>query len=282
MHTSQVAIIGSGPAGLSAARELVKKGYPVTVFKSQPLPGGMLRYGIPEYRLPRKVLEAQINHLERMGIEFQTGVTIGKDLTLDEIKNKGFKAILVATGASNSLKLGLSGEDSTNILSGLALLKEVNSGKAMNIGKRVVVIGGGNAAVDSARTALRLGAQEVKIIYRRSREEMPAYAEGIGAAESEGIKLEFWASPIRMITLDNRVKSIEFIRVKSGMAKSNGKAELIPIKGSEYRVEVDTVITALGEIPDTSLLSFKDGSGIFAGGDAHYRSLLSYRSHRLR
>lgn len=268
LHTSRIAIVGSGPAGLTAADELTSKGYPVTVFESQSSPGGMLRYGIPEYRLPKKVLQAQIKHLERMGIEFQTGVAIGKDLTLEEIWNMGFKAILVATGAHNSLKLGIPGEYSSDILPGLAFLKEVNSGKAVETGKRVLVIGGGNVAVDSARTALRSGAKDVRIIYRRSQGEMPAHAEGIAAAESEGIKLEFFASPARIISGDSGVKGIEFVRIKSGTPKSNGKAELIPEKGSEFMVEADTIITAIGETPDTDLLSFKDGSGIFAAGDA--------------
>lgn len=267
LHTSRVAIAGSGPAGLSAAYGLVKKGYPVTVFEAELLPGGMLRYGIPAYRLPRKVLDNQIKFLEKLGIEFQVGVTIGKDVSLNELKNRGFKAILVATGAQNSLKLGIPGEGSKDTYSGLAFLKALNSGEKIDIGKRVIVVGGGNVAVDSARTAIRAGAGEVKIFYRRSRDEMPAYAEGVAAAEDEGIKVEYFASPTRITSDGTKLTGVEFIKVQSNSSKSNGKSEPKPIGGSEFIVNVDTVILAIGETQDTSLLSSQDTSGVFAGGD---------------
>jgi len=176
IHEEKIAIVGSGPAGLTAAYELVKKGYPVTVFESLHEVGGMLRVGIPEYRLPKNLLEIEIKRIRDLGMEIQTGTVIGKDLTIEQLWEKGYKAILIAVGAQESWKLGIEGEDLKGVIHALDFLKDVNLGKKVELGDRLAVIGGGNVAVDAARTALRLGAKKVSILYRRSRAEMPAFS----------------------------------------------------------------------------------------------------------
>ena len=285
IYEEKIAIVGSGPAGLTAAYELVKKGYSVTVFESSPEPGGMLRTGIPEYRLPKKLLAIEIKRLKDLGVNIQTCTTIGLDLTINQLQQKGYKAILIAIGAQKSRKLRIEGEDYEGVLPALEFLKDVNLNKRVNLGSRVAVIGGGNVAVDAARTALRLGSKDVGILYRRSRKEMPAYYSDVEKAENEGVKFEYLVVPSKILQKKGNVAALECIRTELGEPDQRGRRRPIPIKGSEFIVDVDTVIVAIGEMVDVSLLPevevTKGGivgcdpmtlqtalPGIFAGGDA--------------
>jgi heterodisulfide reductase subunit A-like polyferredoxin len=285
IHEERIAIVGSGPAGLAAAYELVKKGYPVTVFESLHEVGGMLRVGIPEYRLPKNLLEIEIKRIRDLGMEIQTGTVIGKDLTIEQLQQKGYKAILIAVGAQESWKLGIEGEDLKGVIHALDFLKDVNLGKKVALGDRVAVIGGGNVAVDAARTALRVGAKKVSILYRRSRAEMPAFSLEAKEAENEGIEFQFLVAPKRILGENGKVTALECIRMELGEPDESGRRRPIPIEGSEFVINLDAVIPAIGEAPDVSLLP--NGAkvtgrktiecepltletslpGIFAGGD---------------
>ena len=285
-HGEKIAIIGSGPAGLTAAYELIKKGYLVAVFESMPEPGGMLRKCIPEYRLPKTVLDTEIKRIKKMGVEIRTNVTVGKDLTIDDLLQRGYKAIFIATGAHKSRKLGVEGEGLKGVLHALDFLWDVNLGKKVKLGDRIAVIGGGNVAIDAARTALRLGSKEVNILYRRSREEMPANPWGVKEAESDGVKIQLLVTPKRILGEDGQVAAVECIRMRLGEPDESGRRRPIPIEGSEFTTDLDAVILAIGEAPDLSLLpkgmEVVEGNtiavdpftmetsltGIFAGGDA--------------
>lgn len=253
-HDEKIAIIGSGPAGLAAAYELVKMGYPVTIFEKASKPGGMLRECIPEYRLPKEVLDIEIQHLVNLGLEIKTNTALGKDIAIDSLFNQGYKAVFLATGAPKCLNLNIEGENLDGILHSLDFLKDVNSGKRIKLGDKVAVIGGGNVAVDAARTAKRLGSSEVTIIYRRSEEEMPAHHREVEEAKLEGVNFLFLASPKRFVGKNGKVVSIECIRMSLGSPDETGRRRPIPIEGSEFTVPVDTVILAIGEAPDTSFL----------------------------
>jgi len=285
LREEKIAIIGSGPAGLTAAYELVKKGYSVTVLESLSEPGGMLRVGIPDYRLPKEALDADIDYIKGLGVEIRTNVSVGKDVTIDELLQEGYRAIFIATGAHKSAKLGIEGEELEGVAHALDLLKDLNMGKKIELGGRVAVIGGGNVAMDAARTALRLGAKEVSILYRRSRVEMPANPWEAREAEREGARIHFLVAPTKILGKDNQAVAIECIRMELGEPDETGRGRPIPITGSEYTMEVDAIIPAIGETPDTSFLP-KDVAvtrrntiavdpvtletslpGIFAGGD---------------
>jgi NADPH-dependent glutamate synthase beta subunit-like oxidoreductase len=276
------AIIGSGPAGLAAAYYLAKMGHGVTIFESLPEAGGMLRAGIPAYRLPRKVLDDEINMVKNLGVEIKTNTRVEY---LDTLFIDGYQAILVATGAHQGIKLGVEGDDHPKVVECIDFLRDVNFGKKVKLGNRVVVIGGGNAAIDSARTALRLGSKEVTIFYRRTRAEMPANDSEIEEAIKEGVKIEFLAAPRKVISKDGAV-SLENIRMKLGAPDASRRRRPEPIEGSEFKVDVDSVIAAIGQAPkvpeqfnieigrfgniivaegDTSATSQE---GIFAAGDA--------------
>jgi len=281
----KVAVVGSGPAGLAAAWSLAKLGYGVTVFEALPNAGGMLTYGIPEYRLPKKVVKADIGRLEKMGIEIKVNSPIGKDLILDDLK-KQFRAVFIGVGAQKSLKLGIPGEALKGVYHGLEFLKNINSGKEWKPGNSVAIIGGGNVAIDSARTALRMGAQEVSIVYRRSEDELPAYEEDIKQAKQEGIKFVFLATPVKILGKNGKTTGMECVRMKLEEPDASGRKRPAPIQNSEFVFEADTVIIAVGETSDFSFLSngiettdkgtLKVDSnslstgipGIFAGGDA--------------
>ena len=195
----KVAIIGSGPAGLTAAYDLRLKGYQVTLFDALPVLGGMLRVGIPDYRLPPEVLDREINAILRLGIETRTGKKLGADFTLDDLRTQGFHAIFLGIGAHGSLKLNIAGEDELEgVVDAVAFLREVNLGNREPLGKRVVIVGGGNVAIDAARTALRLGTEKVTVVYRRSREEMPAYPEEIEEALAEGVEIHYLSAPVQI------------------------------------------------------------------------------------
>jgi heterodisulfide reductase subunit A-like polyferredoxin len=254
IHEEKIAIVGSGPTGLAAAYELVKNGYPVTVFESLHEVGGMLRVGIPEYRLPKNLLEIEIKRMRDLGMEIQTGTVIGKDLTIEQLQQKGYKAILIAVGAQESWKLGIEGEDLRGVIYALDFLKDVNLGKKIELGERVAVIGGGNVAVDAARTALRLGAKKISILYRRSRAEMPAFSLEAKEAENEGIEFQFLVSPKKILGENGKVTALECIRMELGEPDESGRRRPVPIKGSEFVINLDAVIPAIGEAPDVSFL----------------------------
>lgn len=280
----RVAIVGAGPAGLTAAYELVRKGYLVTVFDALPVAGGMLAVGIPAYRLPRTVLNQEIEYIRALGVQVQLNTPIGRDggPSLEDLQ-QDFKAIFLAVGAHISSRLNVSGEDLTGVLHGVNFLRQLNLDKPVEVGKRVAVIGGGNTAVDAARCALRLGAQ-VHILYRRSRVEMPAAPYEVAAAEAEGVNLTFLVAPSRVLEEDGRVAGIECIHMQLGEPDSSGRRRPVPIPGSEFAIDADTVIAAIGQNVDAEGLGVERtrwGSvavdpltletslpGVFAGGDA--------------
>jgi NADPH-dependent glutamate synthase beta subunit-like oxidoreductase len=251
---AKVAIIGSGPAGLTAATELVQKGYSITIFESSSKLGGMLRKCMPRYRLPEAAIDAEIEHLTNLGVQIRTNVTIGRDLTIDHLRQEGFKAVFIATGAHEERKLNIEGANLMGVNNALEFLWNVNLEKRLRLGNRVAVVGGGNVAIDAARTALRLGAKEVSILYRRSREEMPANPWDIKEAEEEGVKFDFLVAPNRMLGKDGRVVAIECMRMELGGLDESGRRHPIPVEDSKFQKELDTVILAIGETPDLSFL----------------------------
>ena len=281
----RVAILGSGPAGLTVAYELAQKGHIVTVFDALPESGGMLRKCIPEYRLPKQILAEEIRSITDMGVELKNGVIIGKDVSLDDLWKDGYKAIFIALGAHKSQKLRMDGENLKGVVDAIDFLRNVNFGEDAEIGKKVVVIGGGNVAVDAARTALHNSAEEVIVLYRRSREEMPANLWEVKEAEEEGVKFELLVAPKRILGENGHVSALECIRMQLGEPDESGRRKPIPTKDSEFTRQVDTVILAIGETSDLSFLSKdmmlnEDGTvwvnpvtletsvkGIFAGGD---------------
>ena len=259
VREERVAIIGSGPAGLSAAYYLARYGYQVTIFEALPVAGGMLYWGVPEYRLPNTVVSKEIEAIKSLGVDIRTNVAIGQELTLNALLADGYDAVLVAVGAWNDLKLNVPGEDTEGVIPGVKFLKRANSGEKVKVGDRVCVIGGGNTAIDSARVAARLGAGHVSILYRRSRAEMPAIPEEVEAALTEGIEIQFLVAPTEVIVKDGKVNSIRCLRMELGEPDDSGRRRPVPIPGSEFNVDADTVIVAIGQAPD---LSFLDGSGV--------------------
>ncbi|HFB97750.1 MAG TPA: FAD-dependent oxidoreductase, partial [Bryobacterales bacterium] len=238
-HPEKIAVVGAGPAGLSCAYQLARRGYSVTVFESFPKPGGMLRYGIPKYRLPREVLDAEIQRILDLGVELKTNFTIGKDMPFEELR-KQYQAIFVGIGAHEGYRLGVPGEDAPNVLTGTAFLNRVNSGEKVEVGKKVVVIGGGDTAIDAARVSKRLGA-DVTILYRRTRKEMPAIDAEVDGALEEGVKIEFLAAPTEILLgEDGRARGLKCIRMELGEPDSSGRRRPIPKPGTEFEVEADT------------------------------------------
>jgi heterodisulfide reductase subunit A-like polyferredoxin len=256
----KVAVVGSGPAGLTVAYDLRLKGYQVTIFEALSVLGGMLRVGIPDYRLPPDVLDREINYILRLGIETQTGKRLGTEFTLESLTQQGFKAIFLGLGAHGSLKLHIPGEDEfTGVVDAVDFLREVNLGSRKRPGERLVIIGGGNVAIDAARTALRLGCQEVTVVYRRSREEMPAYPEEIEGALAEGVKMHYLTAPVRILGADGRVCGFECLRTELGPADESGRRRPVPVEGSEFVIECDAVIPAIGQQPEVEWLSNDPG-----------------------
>ena len=253
IYVKKVAVVGSGPAGLAAAYDLVKMGYPVTVFEAQPLLGGMLRVGIPEYRLPGNILDAQINYIEGMGVDFKTNARFGKDLTLGGLKKKEYQAVLFAIGAQQSRRIEIDGAQLPDVLWGLDFLREVKLKGKVRIKDRVVVIGGGNVAIDAALTALRLGAKDVRIVCLECREEMPAHEEAIKTAIDEGVDISVSWGPRRVVGDRKSVKEIELVRCLSVFDKT-GKFKPSFEERTTRSMETDMVIFAIGENTDLSIL----------------------------
>jgi len=251
----KVAIIGGGPAGLSCAYFLRRLGHSVTIYEKMPKLGGMLRYGIPEYRLPKKILDWEIEGILRLGIEARTGVSFGEDFDLEFLKAEGYEAVFIAVGAWASRKMGIPGEDLEGVWEGIDFLRRFHNGKPPEVGDNVVVVGGGNTAIDAARSALRLGAKNVTIMYRRSRQEMPANEEEIIAAEEEGVRFLFLAAPVRIIGENGKARQIEYIKMRLTEPDPSGRRRPEPIPGSETLMDADTVITAIGQYPDLGQIS---------------------------
>ncbi|MHB8945225.1 MAG: FAD-dependent oxidoreductase, partial [Bacillota bacterium] len=287
-HPENVAVVGSGPAGLAAAYHLRRRGYGVTIFEALDVAGGMMRVGIPEYRLPKRLVEAEIDQILKTGIELRTGVAIGRDLDVDDLFAQGYGAVLLSVGAHAPQRIGIYGEDLKGVFHGVAFLRQVNLGERVNVGRRAVVIGGGNTAIDAARTALRLGAEEVTVAYRRSETEMTALPEEVEEAREEGVRFEFLTAPVRIIgSSDERVEAIECLRNALGEPGPDGRRRPVPVPGSEFLITADSVIIAVSQAPDhtflhdTTLETTRGGTiiadpltlatklpGVFAAGDA--------------
>ncbi len=293
----KVAVVGSGPAGLTAAADLAKLGHEVVIFEALHAPGGVLMYGIPEFRLPKKIVKAEVDYIRKLGVEVKNDHMIGRLYTIDELFKQGFDAVFIGTGAGLPNFMGIPEENLGGIYSANEFLIRVNLMKAymfpeydtpIKVGKKVVVIGGGNVAMDSARCSLRLGAEEVWIVYRRSKKEMPARLEEVENAEEEGIKFKFLTTPIRFLgDKSGWVTGMECIAMQLGEPDESGRRRPIPIKGSEFVMDVDTVVVAIGQTPNpiiqrttkslettrwgTIVVREKTGKtskkGVYAGGD---------------
>lgn len=284
----RVAVIGAGPAGLTAAYYLALKGHNVKVFEALPKQGGMLRYGIPEYRLPKAMLDRELECVWRLGVELQCNARLGRDFSIDDLFAQGFEAVFLGIGAHKSNTLGMPGEELPGVITAVEFLRDVAMGNPVEVGERVVVIGGGFTAFDAGRTAKRLGAREVSIVYRRSRKEMGAHWTEVEDAEHEGVRLHVLAGPVRIVEREGRAAGVEFIRMELGEPDASGRRRPVPIPGSEFVIECDTVIAAIGQTPEVSCLANEQGirvsrrdticvtpgsfmtdrPGVFAGGDA--------------
>lgn len=280
---NQVGIVGSGPAGLTCAYHLVKMGYKVTIFEALPVPGGMLRVGIPNFRLPQEVVDKEIEFIKNYGVKIRTNTSVGKDIPFDELQ-KEYQAVFISVGAPKSKWLKIEGENLQGVYHGIDFLMDVKFGKKVKTGNTVAVIGGGNTALDAARTALRLGAKDVTIVYRRSKKEMPADPLEIEEAEKEGVEIKHLISPIRINGNNGKVTSLSCIKMKLGEPDESGRRTPIPIKGTESFFSTDTVIIGIGQYSDIGFLpdelKNENGnikvdpetlatpvSGVFAGGD---------------
>ena len=276
-----IAIIGSGPTGLTSAFHLARMGHDVVVFEADEDPGGLMRYGIPEYRLPNEILDAEIESIRSLGVKIECNTRIGRDKSWEELQV--FDALLIAVGVHQNNKLGIENENTKGVFSGLELLGKVARGLKTDLGKQTVIIGGGNSAADSARCALRLGS-EVTLYYHRSRKEMPIFEEEIYEAEREGLKVEFLRQPVKILTTDGRVSGLQLRQTVLGEPDASGRRRPEPVPGTEYEVKADTILTAIGESAELdflppeirceqrrvaiSLFGETSLANVFAGGDA--------------
>lgn len=286
-YDEKAAVVGAGPAGLTAAYELAKLGHPVTVFERMAKPGGMMRYCIPDFRLEKFVVDNEVAYVKDLGVEIKTGLEFGKDITIDSLHKDCYKAIFIAIGTQQGMKLNIPGEDLNGVLNAVNFLRDVALGKHVEVGDQVAVVGGGNSAIDAARTSKRLGAKEIIVLYRRSREEIPALPSEIVEAERDGVKFNFLVAPKQILGENGKVKAIECLRMRLGEPDESGRRRPVPIGFSEHQYQVDTVIPALGQVAEAecipSELSNKDTRmplipvdqqtletkipGVFAGGD---------------
>ncbi|MFH1016594.1 MAG: FAD-dependent oxidoreductase [Pseudomonadota bacterium] len=253
----KVAVIGGGPAGLSCANYLALRGHEVHIFESLPEAGGMLRYGIPEYRLPKEILDLEIGQILDLGVKLSTNVALGKDFTISSLKQEGYGAIFLGIGAWDSSSMRVENENVTGVLSGIEFLKAFGLRKKPEVYGTVLVVGGGNTAVDCARTALRLGAKDVQILYRRTKTEMPANPMEIEEAEHEGVKIDFLVAPQKVVEKNGRAAAVECIRMELGEPDASGRRSPKPIRGSEFEISCDFVIAAIGQ--NTTVSSLLDG-----------------------
>lgn len=243
----KIAVIGAGPAGLSCAYQSAIMGHEVTVYEEAEKPGGLLGFGIPAYRLPRNVLERELRFMDELKIKLQHGHKIGPEMT--EALLEKFDAVCVASGAHKPVKMGIEGEDFDRVFDGLRFLAIINAGHEMAVGKRVAVVGGGNTAIDAARAAVRMGAIEVSILYRRRREDMPASDEEIAEAKEEGVEFHFLTAPIKLTGREDSLLFAKCVRMKPGEPDGSGRPRPVPIPGSDYQIKTDTIITAVGANP---------------------------------
>ena len=293
----KVAVVGAGPAGLTCAADLAKLGYEVTIFEAFHKAGGVLVYGIPEFRLPKAIVQKEVDNLEALGVKIETSMVVGRVLSVDEIMEMGFKAVFIGSGAGLPMFMNIEGESLIGVLSANEYLTRTNLMKAyideydtpIIKSKKVAVVGGGNVAMDAARTAMRLGAEEVYIVYRRSMEELPARAEEVHHAQEEGIIFKTLNNPVKINGDDEgRVNSITCIEMELGEPDESGRRRPIPIEGSEFDIDVDTVIMSLGTSPNPLIRSTTEGleankwgclvvnedtlettrDNVYAGGDA--------------
>jgi NADPH-dependent glutamate synthase beta subunit-like oxidoreductase/Pyruvate/2-oxoacid:ferredoxin oxidoreductase delta subunit len=279
-RVEKIAVIGSGPASLSCSYQLSRRGYRVTVFEAFRQPGGMLRYGIPGYRLPRNVLDAEINRILDLGVELKCDYSVGSDISYEQLR-QDFKAVFVGIGAQKGLKLGVAGEDASNVFTGTEFLNRANSGERVSVGDKVVVIGGGNTAIDAARISKRLGAA-VTVLYRRTKAEMPAIASEIGGALEEGVEIEFLAAPIQILRKSGTAVGLRCIRMELGPADASGRPRPVPIPGTDFDLETTAIIAAISQEPNFGPVAhLREGknwikidewgmtksAGVYAGGD---------------
>jgi len=287
-NREKIAIIGAGPAGLSAGYFLARKGFRPTIFEALSVPGGMLAVGIPDHRLPKPVVQKEVERIKDAGVEIRTNKILGKHFTIDGLFKAGFKVVFCATGAGQSMAMDIPGEDAEGVIHSLEYLRDVNLAGHAKVGRQVVIVGGGNSAIDAARAALRDKAcEKVTIFYRRTKAEMPAIAEEVDAAIDEGIDIQFLVAPIKVITSYGKATAIECVRMKLGEKDASGRPKPVPIEGSNFVHELDTLILAISERPDTSYIGEGDEirrhgeniiidedtamttrAGVFAGGDA--------------
>lgn len=278
----KIAVVGAGPGGLSCAYQLARRGYAVTVFEASDKPGGMLRWGIPRYRLPADVLDAEIQRILDLGVELKCDTPIGEEVSLDDLRGQ-YQAVFVSIGAHRGLKLRVDGEEADNVFSGVEFLNRIHHGVKIDVGDNVIVVGGGDTAIDAARICRRLGATTT-ILYRRTIKEMPAIEEEIEEAQAEGVKLEYLAAPVGFNKQGNRITSMKCIRMELGEPDDSGRRRPVPIEGSEFEIPATAVIPAISQAPDftgfESLIEDRDWikvdesgastkvKGVYAGGDA--------------
>ncbi|MCL4474468.1 MAG: NAD(P)-binding protein [Actinobacteria bacterium] len=280
--SEKIAVIGSGPAGLSCAFQLARRGYPVTIFEAYDKTGGMLRYGIPTYRLPENILDAEVAAIANLGVDIKVGTRVGTDVAIDDLK-KDFDAVYIAIGAHQGWSLSIPGEEGEGVMSAVEFLNQATTGNAPDVkGKKVLIIGGGNSAVDAARVSWRMGA-ESQIIYRRTREEMPAEEEEIDDTLEEGINIEYLTAPVEVIREGGKVTGLKCIKMELGEPDDSGRRRPEPVAGSEFVIDCDMVLPAIGQGPQfEGLDAFQDEKGwitvdeatgataeegVFAGGD---------------